>query len=79
VESALERYRLYAMHCASLGLSPDTPFPEIKKRFRELALRFHPDKSGSPENDREFKRISRAYVALEKLRHLIARPYPKQL
>ena len=48
-----------------LGLNRDARKEEIKKAFRKLALRYHPDKN--PEDDRaeeKFKQISEAYDIL---------------
>ena len=41
-----------------LGLPPGAPPDEIKKAYKALARKHHPDKGGDPE---EFKRISKAY------------------
>lgn len=48
-------------HYNTLGVSKDASQEEIKKAFRFLALRNHPDKGGSEE---EFKKISKAYEIL---------------
>jgi len=44
-----------------LGVAKDASDCDIKKAFRRLAVKHHPDKGGDPE---EFKRISRAYEVL---------------
>jgi DnaJ family protein A protein 2 len=44
-----------------LGLGKDATQSEIKKAFRKLALKKHPDKGGDPE---EFKKIQAAYEVL---------------
>eukprot|EP00638_Chattonella_subsalsa_P005199 CAMPEP_0117754360 /NCGR_PEP_ID=MMETSP0947-20121206/12784_1 /TAXON_ID=44440 /ORGANISM="Chattonella subsalsa, Strain CCMP2191" /LENGTH=414 /DNA_ID=CAMNT_0005573437 /DNA_START=156 /DNA_END=1400 /DNA_ORIENTATION=+ len=44
-----------------LGVSKDASESEIKKAFRKLALKNHPDKGGDPE---KFKTITRAYEVL---------------
>jgi len=41
-----------------LGLPPGAPPEEIKKAYKALAKKHHPDKGGDPE---EFKRINKAY------------------
>lgn len=47
-----------------LGLSPDTASGEIKKRYRELARRYHPDVNSSPEAVRKITLINQAYHVL---------------
>ncbi|KAH0479976.1 MAG: uncharacterized protein KVP18_003262 [Porospora cf. gigantea A] len=44
-----------------LGVDKDCTESEIKKAYRKLAIRHHPDKGGDPE---KFKEISRAYEVL---------------
>lgn len=45
-----------------LGVSKDASEDEIKKAYRKLALKTHPDKNGG--NDTEFKKINIAYETL---------------
>ncbi len=42
-----------------LGIDAITPADEIKRRFRELAKRYHPDRGGRQE---DFVAINHAYV-----------------
>ena len=42
----LELARVYAL---DLGLSRDSPDPNVKKAFRRVILRAHPDKAGGSE------------------------------
>ncbi|OIR57618.1 MAG: DnaJ-class molecular chaperone [Amphiamblys sp. WSBS2006] len=50
--------KLYDM----LGVSPTAGMAEIKKAYRALALKFHPDKNTG--NEEKFKEISHAYAIL---------------
>ena len=45
----------------TLGIQPTATDKEIKKAYRRLAQRFHPDKGG---NERQFKEVSDAYAVL---------------
>ena len=48
-----------------LGVKEDASEAEIKKAYRKLALKFHPDKNpGDKKAEERFKQISEAYYAL---------------
>ena len=51
-------------HYDTLGVSPTCTDQELKKAYRKLALRFHPDKNPSKEAEDNFKRINDAYGIL---------------
>ena len=47
-----------------LGVSKTSSPDEIKKQYRKLALKFHPDRNKSAEAGEHFKEISEAYAVL---------------
>ena len=47
-----------------LGVSKTSTADEIKKQYRKLALKFHPDRNKSAEAGEHFKEISEAYAIL---------------
>lgn len=47
-----------------LGVSKDANEDELKKAYRKLALKFHPDKNHAPGATEAFKKIGNAYAVL---------------
>ena len=48
-----------------LGVGRDVDAAELKRVYRDLAMRYHPDKNpGSPESEEQFKEVSEAYAVL---------------
>ena len=51
-------------HFVTLGLAKGATEPEIRRAYRQLALRFHPDKNNEINAEEMFKEISEAYKYL---------------
>lgn len=62
-------------HYETLGVSRDADGPTIKKAFRKLAMKHHPDKGG---DEQQFKNIQQAYETLSdpEKRHAYDNPNP---
>lgn len=41
-----------------LGVDKDATNKQIKKAFRDLALKYHPDKNSSPDAEEKFREIA---------------------
>ncbi|KAG0197287.1 hypothetical protein BGX28_009227 [Mortierella sp. GBA30] len=53
-----------ADYYAILGVLKDADENQIKKAYRKLALKYHPDKNAAPEAQKKFHDISEAYEVL---------------
>jgi len=47
-----------------LGITKETPNEDIKRAYKKLALKFHPDKNKSSKAEEAFKKIATAYQTL---------------
>jgi DnaJ-class molecular chaperone len=57
---------LDAFQCyQTLGLSESASLKEIKHAYRQLSLKYHPDRNKERESDKKFKEITEAYQFLK--------------
>ena len=49
---------------AILGVAPNASDEDIKKVYRSLAMRYHPDRNQAPGAEARFKAVSKAYEIL---------------
>ena len=64
-----------ADHYEVLGLARDASAEQIKKAYRKLALKYHPDKNQSAGAEDVFKNVSEAYTILSKQNSPTGRRY----
>ena len=48
----------------TLGVSRQASSDEIKKAYRKLAMRYHPDRNDTPDAEAQFKEVTQAYEVL---------------
>ena len=60
----IEKLLLLQNHYQILGIEFNSNDSEIKKKYRELAMKFHPDKNHNIKSDEAFKMINLAYETL---------------
>lgn len=71
------------LHAAyqKLGLEPGTPLDAVKRRYRHLAMVWHPDRMTTPEgrrtNEEELKQINNAFDCIKKHFESEHRPGPE--
>lgn len=51
-------------HFQSLGVTPTTSFADIKRAYRKLSLKYHPDKTPDVAHHEKFKEINAAFEAI---------------
>lgn len=54
----------YKDYYATLGVSKNASQDEIKKAFKKLARKYHPDVNKDPGAEEKFKEINEAYTVL---------------
>jgi curved DNA-binding protein len=55
----------YKDYYATLGVARDASAEDIKKAYRKLARKYHPDVSKEPNAEEQFKEVSEAYETLK--------------
>ena len=53
----------------TLEITPQATENELKKAYRRLALKWHPDKNKEQDAEQKFKEISEAYEVLSDSEH----------
>eukprot|EP00667_Euglena_gracilis_P018809 EG_transcript_20038 len=63
-EELIGRINRSADHYATLSVSREATEADLKKAYRRLALRLHPDKNKHPGAEEAFKKVARAFDTL---------------
>lgn len=61
-----------------LGLSPNATMKEIRTAYRQLALRYHPDKQNSDMNEADKQRAARKFTQLAAAYEILSDPIERQ-
>ncbi|GAG01234.1 unnamed protein product, partial [marine sediment metagenome] len=51
-------------HYETLGVARNASGDDIKKAYRKLALKWHPDRNKNPDSKEKFQHINKAYATL---------------
>jgi len=69
-QSVNEEAKKLAEAYKTLGVSPETSDDEIKKTYKKLAIKYHPDRNKEPDAKEKMQKINAAYTLIKKERNL---------
>lgn len=61
-----------------LGVAVGASAAQIRRAYRKLAMRYHPDRNGSPEAAEKFKQVREAYAVLTGKEKAPKQPEPRR-